>query len=31
LTFQSKPLNNWWVFIGDYDLAREKGLGLVGK
>ena len=28
LSFQDKPLNNWWVFIGDYDLAREKGLGL---
>ena len=28
LTYQEKPLNNWWVFIGDYDLAREKGLGL---
>ena len=31
LTFEGKPLNNWWVFIGDYDLAREKGLGLVHK
>ena len=31
LTFQGKPLNNWWVFIGDYDLARGKALGLVQK
>jgi len=31
LTFEGKPLNNWWIFIGDYDLAREKGLRLVHK
>ena len=31
LTFQGKPLYNWWVFIGDYDLARGKALGLVQK
>jgi hypothetical protein len=30
LTFKGKPLTNWWVFIGDYDAAREQGLGLVG-
>jgi hypothetical protein len=31
LTFKGKPLNNWWVFIGDYDSARGQGLGLVEK
>lgn len=31
LTFQGKPLNNWWVFIGDYDLARQQGWGLTAK
>ena len=31
LAFDGKPLNNWWVFIGDYDRARERGLGLVQK
>jgi hypothetical protein len=29
LTFHDQPLNNWWVFIGDYDRAKMKGLGLV--
>ncbi len=28
LTSGRKALNNWWVFIGDYDLAKGKGLGL---
>ncbi len=31
LRFEGKPLNNWWMFIGDYDLARENGFGLVQK
>jgi len=31
LTFKGKPLNNWWVFLGDYDAARAQGLGLVAK
>ena len=31
LMFKGKPLQNWWIFIGDYDLARERGLGLVEK
>jgi hypothetical protein len=29
LTYQGKPLNNWWVFIGDYDSAKEQGQRLV--
>ena len=28
LTFQGKALNNWWLFIGDYDTARSKRLNL---
>jgi hypothetical protein len=31
LTFEGKPLNNWWIFIGDYDLAKQQGLRLVQK
>ena len=31
LTFKGKPLQNWWVFIGDYDSAKEKGMGLIIK
>jgi hypothetical protein len=31
LTFQGKPLNSWWVFIGNYDLAREQRWGLIEK
>jgi hypothetical protein len=29
LNFHDQPVNNWWVFIGDYDRAKMKGLGLV--
>jgi hypothetical protein len=29
LTWQGRQLNNWWVFIGDYDLARSRQLELV--
>ncbi len=29
LTFRSRPLTNWWTFIGDFDHAQAKGLGLV--
>ena len=29
LTFHDQPLNNWWVFIGDYDRSKLKGLGLM--
>jgi hypothetical protein len=28
LSFEGKRLRNWWVFIGDYDLARAQRLGL---
>ncbi len=28
LSWQGRPLNNWWVFIGDYDLARRLNLKL---
>ena len=31
LQFEGKPLSTWWVFIGDYDLARETRFGLVQK
>lgn len=30
LTHQGRPLANWWIFIGDYDFARQHKLGLVG-
>jgi hypothetical protein len=29
LTYQGRPLTNWWTFIGDFDGAMEQGLGLV--
>jgi len=29
LTWQGRSLNNWWIFIGDYDRARQQGLTLV--
>jgi hypothetical protein len=29
LTFQGRPLTNWWTFIGDFDAAMARGLGLV--
>jgi len=28
LNFQGKPLNNWWIFIGDWDNARKNKLKL---
>jgi hypothetical protein len=28
LRYHGQPLNNWWVFIGDYDQARRKNLKL---
>lgn len=31
LSFDGKPLRNWWVFIGDFDLATTRELGLVRK
>lgn len=24
LTWQGRPLRNWWVFFGDYDTARQN-------
>jgi hypothetical protein len=29
LKYQSRPLRNWWVFIGDYDNARQNRWNLV--
>ncbi|MBN1992812.1 MAG: hypothetical protein JW953_08905 [Anaerolineae bacterium] len=29
LTYKSRPLQNWWVFIGNFDEAMGKGWGLV--
>ncbi len=29
LTYQGKPLTNWWVFIGDFDNAIKNKLKLV--
>jgi hypothetical protein len=29
LTYRGRPLSNWWTFIGDFDEAKAKGLGLV--
>jgi hypothetical protein len=26
-----KPLNNWWIFIGDFDAAMKRKTTLVGK
>jgi hypothetical protein len=28
LTFKGKPLQNWWVFIGDYDYAKANDSSL---
>jgi hypothetical protein len=30
LTYQGRPLTNWWTFIGDFDGAMAQRLGLVG-
>lgn len=30
LTYQGRPLTNWWTFIGDFDGAMQQGMGLVG-
>ena len=29
LVSQGKRLTNWWAFLGDYDLVRREGIGLV--
>ncbi|MFZ0389795.1 MAG: hypothetical protein WAN36_05000 [Calditrichia bacterium] len=31
LQYQGKPLTNWWIFVGDWDLARQKNLTLVHR
>jgi hypothetical protein len=28
LKFEGKPLQNWWVFLGDFDLAKTRDLRL---
>jgi len=28
-TYKGRPLTNWWVYMGDYDLAVAKKVGLV--
>ena len=29
LSYQGKPLRNWWVFLGDYDAAKNQSMKLV--
>jgi hypothetical protein len=29
LSYQGRPLTNWWTFIGDFDGAMRRNLGLV--
>jgi hypothetical protein len=29
LVYRGRPLTNWWSFIGDFDGAMERGVGLV--
>lgn len=29
LSYQGKPLTDWWVFVGDWDLAKMQNLKLV--
>jgi hypothetical protein len=31
LSYKGKPLNNWWVFMGDFDSAMKRKMTLVGK
>jgi hypothetical protein len=31
LTYNGKKLANWWVFIGDFDQATQRGIKLDGK
>jgi len=28
LTYQGKPLRNWWIFFGDYDHAKKENMKL---
>lgn len=29
LSYNKKPLTNWWIFVGDYDYAKKSKTGLV--
>ena len=29
LTYKGKPLNNWWIFIGNFDVAVKSSMNLV--
>ena len=31
LTYKGKKLSNWWIFIGDFDHAMQRGMKLVGQ
>ncbi|MCB0183451.1 MAG: hypothetical protein KDE31_04265, partial [Caldilineaceae bacterium] len=31
ITYRGRPLTNWWRFIGAFDEAMARGLGLVAK
>jgi hypothetical protein len=31
LSYQGKPLTNWWSFVGDFDEAMKKKLKLVSE
>ncbi len=31
LVYQGKPMLNWWIFIGDWDMARKNDLKLIEK
>jgi len=31
LTYKGRPLTHWWVYMGDYDLAVGKKVGLVER
>jgi hypothetical protein len=30
LQYRGRPLTNWWTFVGDFDGAMERKMGLVG-
>ncbi len=31
LNYERRPLNNWWIFIGDFDEAMSRGMKLAGS
>ncbi len=31
LTYRGQPLHNWWTFIGDFDAAMQRHLGLSNR